>query len=65
MPLGGKIGKFRYYGYIYRKSRDGYRKYEHTDSEADRYTVAYEPTKNFSVTLEWARSNMFIEYRAL
>jgi len=54
--IGGKIGKFRYYGYIYRKSRDGYRKYEHTDSEAEQVTVAYEPTKNFSVTLEWARS---------
>ena len=54
--LGGKIGKFRYYGYIYRKSRDGYRKYEHTDSEAQQVSIAYEPTKNFSVTFEWARS---------
>ncbi|HMF70576.1 MAG TPA: TonB-dependent receptor, partial [Flavitalea sp.] len=54
--IGGKIGKFRYYGYMYRKSRDGYRKYEHTDSEAEQVTVAYEPTKNLSITIEWARS---------
>ncbi|HTF29420.1 MAG TPA: TonB-dependent receptor plug domain-containing protein, partial [Flavitalea sp.] len=54
--IGGKIGKFRYYSYMYRKSRDGYRKYEHTDSEAEQVTVAYEPTKNLSITLEWARS---------
>lgn len=54
--VGGKSGKFRYYGYLYRKSRDGYRKTEHTDSEAESVMLAYEPFKNLSVRLEWSRS---------
>ena len=54
--VGGKSGKFKYYAYIYRKSRDGYRKNEHTNSEAESVTLSYEPTKNLSVRLEWSRS---------
>ena len=54
--LGGKAGKLRYYAYVYRKSRDGYRQNEHTDSEAESVMLAYEPSKNLSVRLEWSRS---------
>ena len=54
--VGGKRGKFRYYAYIYRKSRDGYRKNEHTNSEAESVMLDYKPTKNVSVRLEWSRS---------
>ncbi|MET0635611.1 MAG: TonB-dependent receptor [Chitinophagaceae bacterium] len=57
--IGGKVGQFRYYAYIYRKSRDGYRDNEHTDSEAEGVTVTYEPRAGFSVKLDWSRS----EYR--
>ncbi|MGZ8525881.1 MAG: TonB-dependent receptor plug domain-containing protein, partial [Chitinophagaceae bacterium] len=32
--IGGKSGKFKYYTYIHKKSRDGYRDNEHTDSES-------------------------------
>ncbi|RYY57764.1 MAG: TonB-dependent receptor [Chitinophagaceae bacterium] len=54
--VGGKVGKFRYYGYIYRKSRDGYRDNEHTDSEAEGLSVVYEPNSRFNVKIDWARS---------
>ncbi|RYZ48753.1 MAG: TonB-dependent receptor, partial [Sphingobacteriales bacterium] len=54
--IGGKIGRFRYYAYMYRKSRDGYRDNEHTDSHAEQVTLAYEPNSRVSVQLEWARS---------
>ncbi|MCC6290257.1 MAG: TonB-dependent receptor [Chitinophagaceae bacterium] len=54
--VGGKVGKFRYYAYFYKKSRDGYRDVEHTNSEAENITIAYEPSKNFSLKIEWARS---------
>ncbi len=32
--IGGKTGKFKYYAYFQKKSRDGYRDNEHTNSEA-------------------------------
>jgi Fe(3+) dicitrate transport protein len=53
--IGGKLGKFKYYAYIHKKSRDGYRDNEHTGSEAEDITVTYESTK-FSIRAEWARS---------
>ncbi|GAB2818455.1 TonB-dependent receptor [Ferruginibacter profundus] len=54
--IGGKLGKFRYYAYVQKKSKDGYRKNEHTESEAESVMLIYEPNKNFSLRLEWARS---------
>ncbi len=54
--IGGRAGKFRYYAYLYKKSKDGYQKNEHTNSEAESMIVAYEPNKNFSIRLEWSRS---------
>ena len=54
--IGGKIGKLRYYAYIQKKSRDGYRKNEHTNSESEAVIFTYEPTNKFSVRAEWARS---------
>ncbi len=54
--IGGKVGKFRYYAYISKKSRGGYRDNEHTDSEAEDVVLSYEPNQKFSVRLEWARS---------
>ena len=53
--MGGKEGKFKYYAYMHRKSRDGYRDNEHTESEAQAIIVTYESNK-FSVRAEWARS---------
>lgn len=54
--IGGKAGKFKYYAYIQKKSKGGYRKNEHTDSEAGAIIITYEPNRNFSVRAEWARS---------
>lgn len=54
--IGGKLGKLKYYAYLYKKSKDGYRKNEHTNSEAESVMLAYEPNKNFSIRLEWSRS---------
>ncbi|MFT3748440.1 MAG: TonB-dependent receptor [Agriterribacter sp.] len=54
--VGGKTGKFRYYAYFYKKSRDGYRDVEHTSSEAENIAITYEPSKDFSLKVEWARS---------
>ena len=54
--IGGKAGKFRYYAYIQKKSKDGYRKNEHTSSQAESVMFTYQPNKKFSIRLEWARS---------
>jgi len=54
--IGGKIGKFRYYAYASKKSRDGYRQNEHTNAEAEDVVLTYEPGNDFSIRLEWARS---------
>jgi Fe(3+) dicitrate transport protein len=54
--IGGKSGKFRYYAYMHKKSRDGYRDNEHTDSEAQSLMITYEPTNHLSIRAEWARS---------
>ena len=55
--IGGKIGKLKYYAYISKRSRDGYRKNEHTDYDAEDIILTYEANKNLSFRLEWARSN--------
>lgn len=55
--IGGKIGKVKYYAYISRRSRDGFRRNEHTDSDAESIMLSYEANKNLSLRLEWARSS--------
>ena len=54
--IGGKAGKFKYYAYIQKKSRGGYRDNEHTDSEAEAIVITFEPGTKFSIRTEWARS---------
>lgn len=54
--ISGKTGRFRYYAYLYKKSRDGYRKNEHTNSEAQSVMISYEPGNKFSFRAEWSRS---------
>ena len=54
--IGGKTGKFKYYAYIQKKSRDGYRKNEHTSSEAQGIVLTWQPNKKFSIRAEWAQS---------
>ena len=47
--ISGKVGKFKYYAYFQKKSRDGYRDNEHTDSESEAVILSYEPNSNFSI----------------
>lgn len=54
--IGGKVGKFKYYAYMSKKSRDGYRENEHTNSESQAVIMTYQPSRNFSIRAEWARS---------
>lgn len=54
--ISGKVGKLKYYGYFYKKTRDGYRDNEHTDSEAEAIILEYEPTERLSIRAEWTRS---------
>lgn len=54
--IGGKLGKLKYYAYYYKKSRDGYRDNEHTESEAQDIILTYEATPNLTIRAEWARS---------
>lgn len=54
--IGGKTGKWKYYAYIQKKSRNGYRDNEHTDAEAEAIIITYQPGTKFSIRAEWARS---------
>jgi Fe(3+) dicitrate transport protein len=54
--VSGQAGKFKYYAYLYKKSRDGYRKNEHTHAEAESVTITYDIKENFSIRAEWSRS---------
>ncbi len=54
--IGGKIGKLKYYAYHTKKSRDGYRKNEHTQYDAQSIILNYEVNAKFSLRAEWARS---------
>ena len=54
--IGGKVGKFQYYAYFQKKSRDGYRENEHTSSQAASVVLTWQPVNNFSIRLEWSNS---------
>lgn len=55
--LGGRIGKIKYYAYYAKRSRDGFRKNEHTDYDAESIKLEYNPIRRLSFTLDWSRSN--------
>lgn len=54
--IGGSAGKISYYGYYYKKARDGYRKGEQTKAEAQSLMLQYRPTSKVSLQVEWSRS---------
>lgn len=54
--IGGKKGRFRYYAYINKRSRAGYRDAEHSSGEAESIMLTYEPSSRFSLRLKWSRS---------
>lgn len=55
--IGGKVGKFQYYAYIAKKSREGYRRNEQTNYGAESAVVKYDVNENLSLKLEWSRSH--------
>lgn len=55
--IGGKLNKLKYYAYYAKRSRDGYRKYEHTDYDAQGLQITYDLTQRFSIHLDVERSN--------
>jgi Fe(3+) dicitrate transport protein len=54
--IGGKVGKLKYYAYIQKKSRNGYRDNEHTNSEAEGIILNYDVNDKLTIRAEWARS---------
>ncbi|GAO45275.1 TonB-dependent receptor family protein [Flavihumibacter petaseus] len=54
--IGGKVGKFRYYAWFQRKSRNGYRDNEQTNSAAEGVSVTWSPNEKVQVKLDWSRS---------
>lgn len=55
--IAGKINKFKYYAYLSKKTKDGYRQNEHTDYNAQGIILSYSPNRNLLIRLEWARSS--------
>lgn len=55
--IGGTYKKISYYVYHSVRKRDGYRKNEETDYDAQGINLTYLPSSNLSIRLDWARSN--------
>lgn len=56
LAAGGKMGKMRYYGYIYHKTRDGYRETENTRSAAHALMLEWMLTTKLTIKAEWTHS---------
>jgi Fe(3+) dicitrate transport protein len=54
--IAGNRKKWHYYLSIYKKSRDGYRKIEHTSSHYESILVQYDFTHKINLSAQWARS---------
>lgn len=54
--VNGTKGKWSYYAFIQKKSRNGYRKNEHTDAWANSVMLHYKANEKLGIRLEWARS---------
>ena len=59
--IHGKIGNLKYYAYLTKKSREGYRNNENTNYNAQSIILNYDINTKFSIRTEWARS--FYLYR--
>lgn len=54
--IGGTIHSFSYYAYLHKKTKDGYRDNEHTNSDAEGIILTWEPSARISLRFEWSRS---------
>lgn len=59
--INGTKGKWKYSGFIMRKSRNGYRQVEHTNAESEGLSIVYSPSSKLSVKAEYNRS--YYRYR--
>lgn len=53
----GKIGKFRYFAWVNKKSITGYRENSDSQYDAEAVSLFYDATKNLNIKLEWTHSN--------
>ncbi|GAB3788708.1 TonB-dependent receptor [Spirosoma horti] len=54
--IGGRIGKWTYYAYYYRRHSDGYRQNSNSDSQAQFGSLQFQASKWVSLTAELGRS---------
>ncbi|QDK78185.1 TonB-dependent receptor [Spirosoma sp. KCTC 42546] len=54
--IGGRIGKWTYYAYYYRRHSDGYRENSNSNAEAQFGRLQYQATQRLSFTAEFGRS---------
>lgn len=55
--IGGKVNKIKYYAYVSKRSRGGYRDNEHSNYDAEGVNLTYESNSKFSLRLDYARSS--------
>ncbi|WP_420149274.1 TonB-dependent receptor plug domain-containing protein, partial [Spirosoma sp.] len=54
--LGGRVGKWTYYAYYYRRHSEGYRENSSSNAEAQFARVQYQATQRLGITAELGRS---------
>ncbi|ADB40643.1 TonB-dependent receptor family protein [Spirosoma linguale] len=54
--IGGRVGKWTYYAYYYRRHSDGYRQNSQSNAEAQFGRLAFQATPNLNLTAELGRS---------
>ena len=59
--LGGRYRKFTYFGYISRRTRDGYRDEESSKNQGELVRLSYDPNSKLHFDLEWTRSSYMIK----
>lgn len=59
--LGGRYRKFTYFGYISRRTRDGYRDEESSKNQGELVRLSYDPNSKLHFDFEWTRSSYLIK----
>ncbi len=59
--LGGRYKKFTYFGYISRRSRDGYRDEESSKNQGELVRLSYDPNSKLHFDFEWTRSSYMMK----
>ncbi|QMW00717.1 TonB-dependent receptor [Spirosoma foliorum] len=54
--IGGRIGKWTYYAYYYRRHSDGYRQNSNSDSQAQFGSLQFQASKSVGISAELGRS---------